>query len=411
MIGIGLGINKSFQSQFPAILTDNTTQMRKVIRDGYLCTDITIAGRPLGFAGVENTDWENDRTDYLPILYFTLDSTGDGSKLSTLSFEVSATTTMTLTGLAKFYTDKAGTTGESSTATITVGALRTFYVKVPSGTASLIVPNVITKWGRADQGATVPEAGWFSSYPIVDNNLGYPKITIDVSLLTHITSLNLYGPNNCFGAISDLTELTYVEIGGSTALLGYANITGSIDRLTKLRVLDHGWADGTALTGGDGIDYPDLEVIWCDTSAINIDLSRCPELQFYECGGTNTNHGSIEGLNHLWSFFPHGNETISGSLAGLVDLMTIYIDATTTTLTLPNVTNMVQPLYRLRTGGIVLTSANVNQILADVWANRAIQPTWVRNISLNNAGSGAPTGQGIVDKAALQGLGWTIVTN
>jgi hypothetical protein len=58
-----------------------------------------------------------------------------------------------------------------------------------------------------------------------------------------------------------------------------------------------------------------------------------------------------------------------------------------------------------------LTSANVNQILADVWANRAIQPTWVRNISLNNAGSGAPTGQGIVDKAALQGLGWTIVTN
>jgi hypothetical protein len=390
-------------------ITFSTTEINNTLTQGVYYYEVTIE------SGLSKLTVAQDRYvikeslfDWTPLI-FTLESTGDGSKLCTLSLEASETTVMTLSGTAKFYTDKAGTTGESSTATITVGALRTFYVKVSSGTATLIVKNVITKWGRADQSSDPPESGWFSAFPIPADHINYPVISIDVSLLTHLTSLNLYGPNNSFGDISNLTELTYIEIGGSTALLGYCNITGSIDKLTKLKVLDHGWADGTALTGGNNIDYPDLEVIWCDTSAINIDLSRCPKLQFYECGGTNTNHGSIEGLTDLWSFFPHGQETVSGSLAGFTQLYTVRIDATTTTITIPAVANSIG-LYRLRTSGIVLSTANVNQILADLWANRAFHPTWVREIYLNNAGNGAPTGQGITDMLALRALGWTIVT-
>jgi hypothetical protein len=68
-IGTGIGVPFGRGSGFPATLTDGTVQMRKVIRDGYLCTDLTIAGRPLGFTGVENTDWENVELVALPYVY------------------------------------------------------------------------------------------------------------------------------------------------------------------------------------------------------------------------------------------------------------------------------------------------------------------------------------------------------
>jgi len=54
-------------------------------------------------------------------------------------------------------------------------------------------------------------------------------------------------------------------------------------------------------------------------------------------------------------------------------------------------------------GQFVQTSALVNQILSAFWANKDYAKGWSeRLITLNNINSGAPTGQGIIDKAALQ---------
>jgi hypothetical protein len=51
------------------------------------------------------------------------------------------------------------------------------------------------------------------------------------------------------------------------------------------------------------------------------------------------------------------------------------------------------------------TSENVNQILADVWANRDEAKPGAMNREIRvsgSASSGAPTGQGIIDKENLQ---------
>ena len=90
---------------------------------------------------------------------FTLASTGTGLGVSTLRMQVSSNTTVTLDGTARFYTDAGGTTGESTSWIITSGALRTIYLKVPSGTANLSFPDkrLVTAWGNSSND------GWTSS--------------------------------------------------------------------------------------------------------------------------------------------------------------------------------------------------------------------------------------------------------
>jgi hypothetical protein len=72
----------------------------------------------------------------------------------------------------------------------------------------------------------------------------------------------------------------------------------------------------------------------------------------------------------------------------------------------------------------VYTAAEVNQILADKWADKDAMPSnafTYRWLKLDQVGSAAPTGQGIIDAAALQtyhsptppgtAAHWTIETN
>lgn len=91
-----------------------------------------------------------------------LAATGNGTGVATLRFEVSQTMTVTLDGAARFYTDSGGTQNESTSWTITVGAVRTIYVKCTSGSANLTIPNkyLITKWGgSAGDGWNSPTNG------------------------------------------------------------------------------------------------------------------------------------------------------------------------------------------------------------------------------------------------------------
>jgi len=72
-------------------------------------------------------DYVRDVTE-LP-LTFDLLSTGDGSGVATLSMESSESVKVILSDFGKFYTDAAGTLGESDTWTITPGAVRTIYLR------------------------------------------------------------------------------------------------------------------------------------------------------------------------------------------------------------------------------------------------------------------------------------------
>ena len=104
----------------------------------------------------------------------------------------------------------------------------------------------------------------------------------------------------------------------------------------------------------------------------------------------------------------NSTNNISGNVSSFTSLYNFYVDyvngSNTGTLLLPNATNL-HVLARLQIGCIQYTSEQENQILADFWANRdyAKPGTTLRQINLNGAtGSGAPTGQGLVDEANLK---------
>ena len=131
-----------------------------------------------------------------------LTSTNTGAGVSTLRLQVSTDMTVTLDGTGKFYTDAAGTLGESSSWTITAGALRTIYLKVPSGSAALSIPNrkLITKIGSSGID------GWSSA-------TNAPSLTITPASFINVTEFRITGTSIINGALP--TGLTYLLLSGN----------------------------------------------------------------------------------------------------------------------------------------------------------------------------------------------------
>lgn len=116
--------------------------------------------------------------------------------------------------------------------------------------------------------------------------------------------------------------------------------------------------------------------------------------------------GSINPMTSLVFVGMQGNMSITGDIQGLVNLYSVYISGQAGYYSQLNYTrvNNCKSLCSFRVAVKVLTAANVNQLLADMWANKdeATRPIATRLIDLmGGAGSSAPTGQGATDKAAL----------
>lgn len=192
-------------------------------------------------------------------LVATLTATGTGTRVSTLMMEVSETQIFTLDGAARFYTNSAGTTGESTTWEVTAGAIRTIYLKCPSGTANLTIPkpDKVIKWGDT---ATY---GWTSS-------TNGAKITIEVGKLA-LTELRITGTSLLIGALP--TDLTFVRIYGNSIEWTY-NGALPID-LTYLRLEGKliAWTyTGTLPTKLTTLHLLGNSIVWTYTGALPIGL-------------------------------------------------------------------------------------------------------------------------------------------
>ena len=133
---------------------------------------------------------------------FELLPTGDGTGYAILRMEASETTTLSIRGGdAKFYTDNSGA-GESSTWTITSGAIRSIFVKCTSRSL-LVFPKqgVITKWG-----ISTSLNGWSSEInaPLI-SSVGFP--------LRNLTHLHLTGQCEFSGSLP--SGLTYLYLLGT----------------------------------------------------------------------------------------------------------------------------------------------------------------------------------------------------
>ena len=154
------------------------------------------------------------------------------------------------------------------------------------------------------------------------------------------------------------------------------------------------------------------------------DITGLRSLTFLNWWGNNTGSGSVTGML-LTTLSWHGNNTGTGSVTGM-PLTYLYWTGNNTGTGWGAVAATATGLCQMTHGGLtVLDSAEVNAILAGFWANRdAAKSRGERIIDIGKdtpTPNGAPTGQGITDKAALQAYRspnppgtaalWTVTTN
>ncbi len=171
-------------------------------------------------------------TDY----YLMLTGTGDFSGVSTLAVEVSSQITFTMLGSARFYTDAGGTANESTTWSPTSGALRTIYLKCPTGNHNVKVSDV-TKWVIwGGTGIT----GWMSSSNAAN-------ITFDITYMVNLTLIRLTGNSLLTGVLP--TGLTYLYLSTLTTWnyinslptgLTFIYMNGSLINWTGLNIGNNG---------------------------------------------------------------------------------------------------------------------------------------------------------------------------
>jgi len=147
-------------------------------------------------------------------------------------------------------------------------------------------------------------------------------------------------------------------------------------------------------------------LVWpsgADKPSISGDISSLINVETLNIYGYNALSGSINGMTKLIYYAMGDLNTMSGDASLITTLQYLQIQGNYT-ITLPNVINL-KGLSKLYLGNYVIFSQeNINQLLADLWANRdEPKPIDDRNIDIRaKFGTPGPSGQGIIDKAALQ---------
>ena len=218
--------------------------------------------------------------------------------------------------------------------------------------------------------------------------------------MTHNTSINIFGLNTIYGDVSALTGMIYMEIAtgqsNHTQATHGATCYGDISGMLSLVTLD--CHDKTHFTGT--LQSPALKNLWLSgLSSFSFNVTTTNVLSLLVVYATADVHpaGSLNGCTDLAFLQVLRTNTLSGSLIGLTKLEYVYLDSGNS-VTAVNITNLTKLCYYYISGQS-LTSANTNQLLADVWANRNVAKTYTyREMTF----TGTPTGQGITDKTNLQ---------
>jgi len=134
------------------------------------------------------------------------------------------------------------------------------------------------------------------------------------------------------------------------------------------------------------------------------DISQIINCNYFFSTGNNIYSGSVAEMTDLTVLLVYGSNTLTGDLKNLSLLSTLDVRGSSS-LTLSTAIRMLCLANIVFYTTTTFTSANINQILADLWVNRdeyrTASAARIINI-MGNVASGAPTGQGIIDKAALQ---------
>ena len=237
-----------------------------------------------------------------------LNSTGDGSGVSTLSLTVNSTTTITTDGNGYMYDNAGGTTNPNQSRSLTSGDTRTFYIKVTSGNSNVTIIGgagyctKLNNWASSTNAANI-NAFNLSSLPSVMNYFyctGSNTITGNLSSLPSVMTYFLCtGSNIITGNLSSLPSvMTYFLCYGSNT------ITGNLSSLPS--VMTNFYCAGSNIITGN--------------------LSSLPSVMtYFLCTGSNTINGYTQGKSFSanMNYFYFVPVTTPPSTVNLSDIKTI----------------------------------------------------------------------------------------
>jgi hypothetical protein len=293
---------------------------------------------------------------------------GAGTDATTFAPNGSGTMTMTIDGTGKFYTNRAGTTGENTSVTWNNNTLQ--YIRVPSGTSNLLIfhQNQLTNIGNAyitgSAGlgmyaysgnsphmsfsvASLPKSISEIAIQIGTGGAGFTGDLSDLS--AGFLKLYLSGTGLITGSFADLpsTMLVYNVFMPSTVIVNLWDIPTSMVYLNLLNgcivtgsTADipsgalkyfYGYATSNLITGTiAGLAHVGcvLEVFWCGYTFISGNIADIPaSIKIFSISGNDTITGDLADLKEgLVQIEIITNNTITGDIADLpASIQTITI--------------------------------------------------------------------------------------
>lgn len=257
---------------------------------------------------------------------------------------------------------------------------------------------ILTGWS-----ATLKEVDLWET----DKAVGTAEISGDMSHMIDIEKLMLGGSNTVTGNLTDKVKLKQVYISGYSTCYGDMSNCVLMEQFeTSMPITGYSLSELITVNNING--WTNLKII-CTDVKINGDMSNFPIRYFSVVHDESNLTADIDTWPDCFEILSHGSEQLTGSLSSLTKLQT-YVCSGENGLTKPVRFNLNPKLIHFEPNASwVWSSAEVNQLLADLWASRDDDKTneygWAkptRHIKLNTSGSGAPTGQGITDLANLR---------
>ena len=263
--------------------------------------------------------------------------TGNGTGVATLTLKLIYDETITLDDGAKFYTDALGTIGESSSAVFLAGVEKTVYIKSTYGNARLgLDERNVVKW----------EWNSFANAPLISGNIetfydleyidiqGNNTLSGNVSGLVNLVFFEVRGQNTLSGSISNMVNLKRVVNLGSNPWpdRGSCRLTGDITNLSQLEYLR---VFGSNTISGDITNLNNLLYIQMDGNAvISGDITNLVQIQMLDIVSSNVNSqitGSVTNLvNMYYLWLDGGADNVTGDVTGLVNLRNIWMETPNT---------------------------------------------------------------------------------
>ena len=272
-------------------------------------------------------------------LRLSLKATGTGSGITTFALTVSQDTNLEIKGDGMFYNEVSGINVLSNQRDCKTGAVRTFYLKLNSGTSELIIINgrrVVTQFNNYVTTVNSPIFNFnLSVLPRgltkLNLNLGENEITGNLYSLPYgLTTFYCYGSNTITGNLYSLPYgLTAFYCGGSNT------ITGNLSSLPAAMIeFNH---QGTSVLTGDLSSLPaGMTYFNClDNNTITGNLSSLPAgITTFYCYGANTITGNLSSLPAgITTFYCPGFNTITGNLSSLPAAMRAFYCGGSNTIT------------------------------------------------------------------------------